>query len=325
MILNFYSNGHSLIHKKSSFFSGGVVRGHEKRTKWGSRVRGGNFSPQQPLCASERSVLLSSMSFWGQGAQKRTRQRKLRNRARVYTDVNQHRPREYWNYEALMIQWGYVSFCPLWRPADFSNGIRRPSAELCALGGRETCPKSIPIIISYHLPTWEFVLTWFYFGFSDMEDYEVVRKVGRGKYSEVFEGINVMYNTKCVIKILKPVKKKKIKREIKILQNLCGGTNIIKLLDVVRDPQTKTPSLIFEYVDNIDFKILYPTLSDYDVRFYMYELLKALDFAHSNGIMHRDVKPHNGMFSSRLPNLPFAFIDIDSLRFVTSCVVCFDP
>lgn len=132
----------------------------------------------------------------------------------------------------------------------------------------------------------------------DMDYYEVVRKIGRGKYSEVFEGINVMLNTKCVIKILKPVKKKKIKREIKILQNLCGGTNIIKLYDVVRDPQTKTPSLIFEAVDNTDFKILYPKLSDMDVRYYMNELLKALDFAHSNGIMHRDVKPHNGTFIS---------------------------
>ena len=52
-----------------------------------------------------------------------------------------------------------------------------------------------------------------------------------------------------------------IKREIKILQNLCGGPNVIKLLDVVRDPQSKTPSLIFEYVNNTDFKILYPTLN----------------------------------------------------------------
>merc|ERR1711865_417011 len=87
---------------------------------------------------------------------------------------------------------------------------------------------------------------------------------------------------KCVIKILKPVKKKKIKREIKILQNLCGGTNIIQLLDVVRDPQSKTPSLVFEYINNTDFKLLYPTLTDYDIRYYIYELLKALDYCHSN-------------------------------------------
>lgn len=47
--------------------------------------------------------------------------------------------------------------------------------------------------------------------FSDQDDYEVVRKVGRGKYSEVFEGINATSNEKCIIKILKPVKKKKVK------------------------------------------------------------------------------------------------------------------
>ena len=129
----------------------------------------------------------------------------------------------------------------------------------------------------------------------DQEHYEVVRKVGRGKYSEVFEGVNVTNDQKCVIKILKPVKKKKIRREIKILQNLSGGPNVIRLLDVVRDPDSKTPSLVFEHVDNTDFKVLYPTLTDYDIRYYIYELLKALDYSHSQGIMHRDVKPHNVM------------------------------
>lgn len=41
--------------------------------------------------------------------------------------------------------------------------------------------------------------------------------------------------------------------------------------------------------------MLYPTLSDLDIRYYIFELLKALEFCHSNGVMHRDVKPHNVM------------------------------
>ncbi|KAH8783792.1 casein kinase II [Hyaloscypha sp. PMI_1271] len=195
--------------------------------------------------------------------------------ARVYADVNQQMPRSYWDYDSVNITWGVL------------------------------------------------------------ENYEVVRKIGRGKYSEVFEGINVVNYQKCVIKVLKPVKKKKIKREIKILQNLSGGPNIVALLDVVRDNQvnhssqyydpksapkagtgksasdgyvssndetddsflmqSKTPSLIFEYVNNTDFRSLYPKFVDYDVRYYIFELLKALDFCHSKGIMHRDVKPHNVM------------------------------
>jgi casein kinase II subunit alpha len=92
---------------------------------------------------------------------------------------------------------------------------------------------------------------------------------------QVFEGINIANDEKCIIKVLKPVKKKKIKREIKILQNLAGGPNIVALLDVVRDPLSKIPSLITEYVNNVDFKVLYPRFSDMDVRFYMLELLKV--------------------------------------------------
>ncbi|XP_060799143.1 STKc_CK2_alpha domain-containing protein isoform X4 [Neoarius graeffei] len=123
------------------------------------------------------------------------------SRSRVYPDVNTQRPREYWDYESHVVEWG------------------------------------------------------------NQDDYQLVRKLGRGKYSEVFEAINITNNEKVVVKILK----------------------------------SRTPALVFEHVNNTDFKQLYQTLSDYDIRFYMYEILKALDYCHSMGIMHRDVKPHNIM------------------------------
>lgn len=65
------------------------------------------------------------------------------SRARVYSDVNSHKPREYWDYESYVVDWG------------------------------------------------------------QQDDYQLVRKLGRGKYSEVFEAINVTNNEKCVVKILK--------------------------------------------------------------------------------------------------------------------------
>uniref|UniRef100_A0A671SXU4 non-specific serine/threonine protein kinase n=1 Tax=Sinocyclocheilus anshuiensis TaxID=1608454 RepID=A0A671SXU4_9TELE len=109
-----------------------------------------------------------------------------------------------------------------------------------------------------HVPTW-----------SNQEDYQLVRKLGRGKYSEVFEAISINNNEKVVVKILK----------------------------------SRTPALVFECINNTDFKELYQKLTDYDIRFYMYELLKALDYCHSMGIMHRDVKPHNVMIDHQLRKL----------------------
>ena len=70
--------------------------------------------------------------------------------ARVYADVNENKPTEYWDYENHKIQWGLI------------------------------------------------------------KNYEIVSKIGRGKYSEVFQGVNVLNDEPCVIKVLKPVKLKKI-------------------------------------------------------------------------------------------------------------------
>lgn len=44
-------------------------------------------------------------------------------------------------------------------------------------------------------------------------------------------------------------------------------------------------------------------LTDYEVRLYLYKLLQALDFAHSRGLMHRDVKPRNIAINRRTRTL----------------------
>lgn len=44
-------------------------------------------------------------------------------------------------------------------------------------------------------------------------------------------------------------------------------------------------------------------LTDYEVRLYLYKLLQALDFAHSRGLMHRDVKPRNIVINRRTRSL----------------------
>jgi len=160
-----------------------------------------------------------------------------------------------------------------------------------------------------------------------VEPYHVVGKLGRGHFGEVFSAIDVrkearrrkkkaasggegggggkeeeelgevdsekaaeellLRESTVVAKVLKPVSDSIIKREVKFLQNLSGGTNIIKLLDLVMEPVTRTKSLIFEYVDTPDFKKMFLTFTDEDARFYMYHLLLALDYTHAKGVIHR--------------------------------------
>eukprot|EP00877_Chromochloris_zofingiensis_P009371 jgi/Chrzof1/4688/Cz14g22250.t1 len=127
----------------------------------------------------------------------------------------------------------------------------------------------------------------------NQDQYEVLQQLGKGKYGEVFEGLNLKTQERCVIKIMRPVKEQRLKREIKILRHVSGGPNIITLYEVVRDPDTKTPCFVFDYVDAMPLKDLQAVVTDLDVRSYMYQLLAALNYTHSKGIMHRDVKHGN--------------------------------
>lgn len=100
-----------------------------------------------------------------------------------------------------------------------------------------------------------------------------------------------------------------IKREIKVLETLRHGVNIVELLGVVREPLEGIPCIVTEYVqtNGIDSYKLFKTFTDFDIRFYMYELCKTLDFCHSKGIIHKDVKPDNIMIDH--PNRKLRLID----------------
>lgn len=69
---------------------------------------------------------------------------------------------------------------------------------------------------------------------------------------------------------------------------------------------------------------LYPTFTDADIRFYVRAVLEALEYSHSKGIMHRDVKVRGrGRLGDRLCSiLPLTPIDTPLLavihRLVTS-------
>lgn len=72
---------------------------------------------------------------------------------------------------------------------------------------------------------------------------------------------------------------------------LSGRHNCVKLLDIVREGEVYC--LVMEHVAATDYRKLLEILTPRDCKHYIYQVLKGLHFAHSQGIMHRDIKPQN--------------------------------
>ena len=141
------------------------------------------------------------------------------------------------------------------------------------------------------------------FEIGDIDNYLVEAKIGRGRYSDVYEGLNKKLNEKVVLKILKPITKIKIKREICILQKLKKCPNIVQIIDVIKEKDSDIYCIICKSISGIELKNFYWGITPQDLKYYMYKIIECLEYSHRKKIMHRDIKFTNIAINSESKEL----------------------
>ena len=141
------------------------------------------------------------------------------------------------------------------------------------------------------------------FEIGDIDNYLVEAKIGRGRYSDVYEGLSKKLNEKVVLKILKPITKIKIKREICILQKLKKCPNIVQIIDVIKEKDSDIYCIICKSISGIELKNFYWGITPQDLKYYMYKIIECLEYSHRKKIMHRDIKFTNIAINSETKEL----------------------
>ena len=131
--------------------------------------------------------------------------------------------------------------------------------------------------------------------FADWRDrYQLVGKIGTGGFAVVYEAYDLTLEESVALKIVPDGRalSARIVREVEAAAAL-DHPNIVALHDWFADGEGSI--LVWELVRGDSLDKLGHELDDGDVVAVGVELLDALAYAHSQGIVHRDVKPQNVM------------------------------
>ncbi|MBP0974504.1 MAG: serine/threonine protein kinase, partial [Oscillospiraceae bacterium] len=131
--------------------------------------------------------------------------------------------------------------------------------------------------------------------------YEITERIGEGGMADVYRATDVVDNKTVAVKILKKEFAeneeflRRFRNESKAIAVL-SHPNIVKIYDVGFSERIQF--IVMEYIDGI-------TLNEYmeqqgqlgwkDAAHFILQILRALQHAHSKGIVHRDIKPQNIM------------------------------
>jgi len=134
--------------------------------------------------------------------------------------------------------------------------------------------------------------------------YEIQQRVGKGAYGIVWKAISVETGEVVAVKKIfdafqNATDAQRTFREIMFLQELGDHENILKLLDVMKAENNRDIYLVFEYMEtDLHAVIRANILEEVHKEYIIYQLLKALKFLHSGGVIHRDLKPSNLLLNS---------------------------